>query len=241
MVLPSITQLRKAFHILGLKGAFQIGSFYGYPMRVFKWDKNFSLSEESPIAPVWVNFPGHPVQYFARPAFLSIAGILGKPLQIDDGKKCILCPELKIVYAHLPQYCNYCKHSGHEFKSCLGKGLMLTQVGGPSGGSNFLEKAQINVSDKEEPNNESYEGEKMHDNVELERQDDNIESIEEVEVHNENAEISKSMRENVLGANEEMMRPFIADVGLESNLNNFDDSSVAVLNNATKRTEKRSN
>ncbi|KAK4426023.1 hypothetical protein Salat_1370800 [Sesamum alatum] len=57
---------------------------HGIPMRLLKWSPNFTMTEESPIAPVWVNLLALPIHLFDKTALFSITRLLGSPLKIDD-------------------------------------------------------------------------------------------------------------------------------------------------------------
>ncbi|KAL0396352.1 UNVERIFIED_CONTAM: hypothetical protein Scaly_0083600 [Sesamum calycinum] len=127
----------------------QIWTFEGMPMRVLKWSPEFSITEESPIAPVWVNLPGLPIHLFDKMALFSIARLLRSPLKIDEttAKRnrpgCArICVELdltqkrimeiwigednrgfaqKVIYENLPKYCLGCRHIGHDLSTCYAK------------------------------------------------------------------------------------------------------------------------
>ncbi|KAG8386899.1 hypothetical protein BUALT_Bualt03G0196800 [Buddleja alternifolia] len=107
---PPISSLRARFARFGLKGFFSIGVIYfkrvlinlssdedytrqwmkkewiieGFPMKTFKWSKDFSPSAESPIVPVWVTFPDLPVAFYHRKSIHNIACLIGSPLKIDE-------------------------------------------------------------------------------------------------------------------------------------------------------------
>ncbi|KAJ6823798.1 uncharacterized protein M6B38_129030 [Iris pallida] len=116
------------------------------PTRVFRWSPDFSADRESPIAPIWVAFPGLPQHLFAKPAMFSIAACIGTPLQIDKvteihsrpSRACIqvemdtsipLPSKLRAIafgnsiwqpieYEHVPKYCSECFHRGYSSSSC---------------------------------------------------------------------------------------------------------------------------
>ncbi|KAL0351225.1 UNVERIFIED_CONTAM: hypothetical protein Sradi_4271700 [Sesamum radiatum] len=122
----------------------------GLPMRVFKWTPTFTPDHESPIAPVWVCFPGLPTHLFRKDALFALANNIGTPLQIADSthnksnfSKARVCVEVdllkplleeidlkicgttivqKIEYEQVPQYCSLCKHVGHKDSECYSKG-----------------------------------------------------------------------------------------------------------------------
>lgn len=50
---------------------------HGRLFKFFKWSMYFSPEEDSPILPVWIAFPGLPVNFFVEPMLRSIAGNIG--------------------------------------------------------------------------------------------------------------------------------------------------------------------
>ncbi|XP_019253837.1 PREDICTED: uncharacterized protein LOC109232524 [Nicotiana attenuata] len=59
-------------------------TFNGKPMILKDWDPNFQIQNESMrIVPIWVNFPGLPIQCWAEENLGRIACLLGKPLCTD--------------------------------------------------------------------------------------------------------------------------------------------------------------
>ncbi|KAL0329010.1 UNVERIFIED_CONTAM: hypothetical protein Sradi_4887700 [Sesamum radiatum] len=172
---PSWKGLHDGMERLGLKGAFSVGvinfrhvlincsndedyarlwmrqiwTFEGMPMRVLKWSPEFSITEESPIAPVWVNLPGLPIHLFDKTALFRIAILLGSPLKIDETTakrnrpgRARICVEhdltqkrimeiwigkdsrgfaQKVIYENLPKYYLGCRHIGHDLSACYAK------------------------------------------------------------------------------------------------------------------------
>ncbi|XP_019259591.1 PREDICTED: uncharacterized protein LOC109237704 [Nicotiana attenuata] len=54
------------------------------PMILKDWDRNFQIKEESMrIVPLWVNFPGLPIQCWTEENLGRIASLLGKPVCTD--------------------------------------------------------------------------------------------------------------------------------------------------------------
>lgn len=43
----------------------------------------FSSDEDSPILPIWVEFPSLPANFYNEPMLLSIAGTVGNHLKVD--------------------------------------------------------------------------------------------------------------------------------------------------------------
>ncbi|GAA0160481.1 hypothetical protein LIER_17025 [Lithospermum erythrorhizon] len=58
-------------------------SIQGRPMRIFKWESDFTPIKESSLAPVWVRFVGIPLYMFDVNTLLSISNSIGKPLRVD--------------------------------------------------------------------------------------------------------------------------------------------------------------
>ena len=55
-----------------------------FTMNVSKWSIDFRPSQDSSIAPVWINLPELPLNFFNKSYLHKIAGLLGCPLQLDD-------------------------------------------------------------------------------------------------------------------------------------------------------------
>ncbi|XP_019181397.1 PREDICTED: uncharacterized protein LOC109176422 [Ipomoea nil] len=107
---PPMTELRKAFDLIGFGGAFSLGlldqkhvlmnfdhevdfqgcwlrktwSIKGSLMRVFKWMPDFRPDMESPIVPVWIALEGLPTHLQDKRAIYSIANLIGSPLKVDS-------------------------------------------------------------------------------------------------------------------------------------------------------------
>ncbi|GAA0153092.1 hypothetical protein LIER_43207 [Lithospermum erythrorhizon] len=54
-----------------------------FPLRIFRWDVDFSPNKESVFAPVWIRIEGLPLYLFDAASLWSIANAIGKPLRID--------------------------------------------------------------------------------------------------------------------------------------------------------------
>ncbi|KAL2227904.1 UNVERIFIED_CONTAM: hypothetical protein Sindi_2149100 [Sesamum indicum] len=103
---PSYSMLHKLIAGTGIKNRFT-----GYPMRVFKWTPTFTPSQESSIVPVWVSFPELPAHLFRKEVLLTVASIIGTPLQIDDAtlnqsklSKARACIELDLLKPRLEDF-----------------------------------------------------------------------------------------------------------------------------------------
>ncbi|KAG6523062.1 hypothetical protein ZIOFF_012915 [Zingiber officinale] len=125
------------------RGVWRIG---GSILRIFKWTPHFSYEAESPVVPVWVQFPDLPVHMFNKNCVFSMARIVGCPIKIDeataDGSRLFMaraCVEIdllkprveqfligigdehrlqRVVYERTPEYCQYCRHLGHAEADC---------------------------------------------------------------------------------------------------------------------------
>ncbi|KAG8366750.1 hypothetical protein BUALT_Bualt16G0000100 [Buddleja alternifolia] len=119
----------------------------GFPMKTFKWNKDFSPAAELLIVPIWISLPDLPIAFYHRKSLHNIACLIGTPLKIDEStadytrpsftRVCVeinlldpLVHEIwlgdddgditqKIYYENLPLYCPACKHFGHIEKDCL--------------------------------------------------------------------------------------------------------------------------
>ncbi|KAG8375195.1 hypothetical protein BUALT_Bualt10G0075100 [Buddleja alternifolia] len=137
---PTINRVRAQFARFGLKGD-------GFPMKTFKWNKDFSPAAESPIVPIWVSLPDLPIAFYHRKSLHNIGYLIGTPLKIDESTAdytrpsfARVCAEInlfdplvheiwlgdddgditqKIYYENLPLYCPACKHFGHIEKGCF--------------------------------------------------------------------------------------------------------------------------
>ncbi|KAL6558452.1 hypothetical protein OROMI_018802 [Orobanche minor] len=120
--------------------------FSGYPMRLFRWDPFFNFKEEPASAPLWVKIHSLLSQWFDLRSLKTIASSLGEFLKVDESthnrtrlnfarvcvevnlknylpKKINLqvdddIVELDIEFEKVPQYCQYCKHIGHDITMC---------------------------------------------------------------------------------------------------------------------------
>ncbi|XP_073273383.1 uncharacterized protein [Primulina huaijiensis] len=129
------------------KGVMQVGPL---SIRFSKWTPEFNLQEESPIAPVWIRFPGLPLHLFSKPSLFALAKIVGKPVKMDDhtadssrgafARVCVeinvLEPlvkeiwvgwgdhaqEIEVIYERIPGYCMDCKMLGHSTSVCYSHG-----------------------------------------------------------------------------------------------------------------------
>ena len=52
-------------------------------MRILKWNNNFHVDRELPIAPVWIGFPRLPIHFFEHTTIFAIAGLIRAPLRLD--------------------------------------------------------------------------------------------------------------------------------------------------------------
>lgn len=121
---------------------------HGRLFRFFKWSMDFSPSTDSPILPVWISFPGLPVNFYLEHLLRSIAGNVGKVLKIDPSTLNLsqttaarVCVELdiskplpsrvwigcpgggawqEVIYPNLPAYCSVCSRIGHNAAACKG-------------------------------------------------------------------------------------------------------------------------
>lgn len=112
----------------------------------------FSPSANSPILPVWIAFPGLPINFFIEPLLRSIAGNVERVLKIDpftlnlsNAMVARVCVELD-VSKHLPSrvwigcpgggawqeiqypdilaFCSVCSRLGHSKEDCKGKRIL---------------------------------------------------------------------------------------------------------------------
>ncbi|PKA50606.1 hypothetical protein AXF42_Ash013821 [Apostasia shenzhenica] len=104
---PSMSEIRKFFNSLHLLGNFSLGlydkkhilihfsderdltrvrlrgSYFvnKNPLRIWKWEVGFRPGQESSLTPVWLSFPGLPVEFWG--SLKSLASIFGNPFQVD--------------------------------------------------------------------------------------------------------------------------------------------------------------
>ncbi|KAL6523070.1 hypothetical protein OROMI_031418 [Orobanche minor] len=119
---------------------------FGYPMSLFRWDPFFNFKEEPASAPLWVKIHSLPSHWFDLRSLKTIASSLGEFLKVDESthnrtrlnfaRVCVevnlknYLPqkinlqvgddivELDIEFEKVPQYCQYCKHIGHDITMC---------------------------------------------------------------------------------------------------------------------------
>ena len=159
---PAISKIKSALDSIGLKAGFTVGLLdrkhilmrfnheedyhhvwlkelwylKRFPMRVFKWTLDFWVDMESTIEPIWVNFQGLPIHFFAKSSLFSIRSTLGVPMKMDTvtaeltrpsvARMCIDMDLLKkflgriwigsgetgywqkVTYERVPKYCAKC-------------------------------------------------------------------------------------------------------------------------------------
>ncbi|KAL6536656.1 hypothetical protein OROMI_026237 [Orobanche minor] len=127
--------------------------FAGFPMRMFRWDPFFNFKEEPAVVPLWVKIHALPPQWFDLRSLKTIASSVGEFLKADEPTHnrsrlsfARVCVEvnlknhlpkkinlqvgedsvpLDIEFEKVPQYCNYCKHIGHDIHKCYMKNPAL--------------------------------------------------------------------------------------------------------------------
>ncbi|KAL6564968.1 hypothetical protein OROMI_016418 [Orobanche minor] len=127
--------------------------FAGFPMRMFHWDPFFNFKEEPAVVPLWVKIHALPPQWFDLRSLKTIASSVGEFLKADEPTHnrsrlsfARVCVEvnlknhlpkkinlqvgedsvpLNIEFEKVPQYCNYCKHIGHDIHKCYMKNPAL--------------------------------------------------------------------------------------------------------------------
>lgn len=126
-------------------------------MRVFKWSTNFHVDREASIVPIWVELEKFPIFLFNKEALFAIASTIGEPLRLDTATATISKPSVarfqveldllnerpdmiwidledgegfgqKIKYSHIPSYCCYCWHLGHDQSNCRVKNPNLKVI-----------------------------------------------------------------------------------------------------------------
>ncbi|PKA62355.1 hypothetical protein AXF42_Ash009239 [Apostasia shenzhenica] len=104
---PSMSEIRKFFNSLHLLGNFSLGlydqkhilihfsderdvtrvlirgSYFvnKNPLQIWKWEVGFRPDQESSLTPVWLSFPGLPVEFWG--SLKSLASIFGNPFHVD--------------------------------------------------------------------------------------------------------------------------------------------------------------
>ncbi|CDP20930.1 unnamed protein product [Coffea canephora] len=140
------------FNRIWMRGIWQLGK---YPMRVFRWTREFHVLRESSLAPVWVVLPALPIHYFDKHSLFSILSPVGRPLFLDSATAAgtrpslaRVCVELdvaksftqrvwvavegesgfwqRIVPENMPLYCSSCSRLGHSQEQCKKN---VTEVG----------------------------------------------------------------------------------------------------------------
>ena len=64
------------FNRIWMRGVWQLGK---YPMRVFRWTRDFHVHRESSLVPVWVTLPALPIHYLDKHSLFSILSPVGRP------------------------------------------------------------------------------------------------------------------------------------------------------------------
>nr|XP_027099133.1 uncharacterized protein LOC113718424 [Coffea arabica] len=132
------------FNWLWTRGLWQIDK---YPMRVFRWTREFHVHKESSLVPVWVSLPALPIHFHDKNSLFSILSPIRKPLFLDAAtttstrpsvaKACVeidllktLCSRVwvavegeggfwqKVVMEDVPKYCLNCWRLGHSEEEC---------------------------------------------------------------------------------------------------------------------------
>ncbi|XP_071929043.1 uncharacterized protein [Coffea arabica] len=132
------------FNRIRTRGIWQLGN---YPMRVFRWTREFHVQRESSLVPIWVELPNLPIHYFDKHSLFSILSPVGRPLFLDSAtaagtrpsvaRVCveidvakIVVPRIlvavegesgfwqKIVPDNIPPYCSSCWRLGHSSSNC---------------------------------------------------------------------------------------------------------------------------
>ncbi|XP_041999839.1 uncharacterized protein LOC121749325 [Salvia splendens] len=121
-----------------------------HPMRVFPWTPDINPYFEIPIAAVWCNLLGLPINLFEKSALFAIGGMLGTYIQIGHATAtqtrlsyARICVEIdiskppieeiivdmmgremvqKIIWDKIPMYCRECRHVGHASSTCYANG-----------------------------------------------------------------------------------------------------------------------
>ncbi|XP_071926658.1 uncharacterized protein [Coffea arabica] len=170
---PSLEDIRKFFALLNLKDHISIGlmdyrhvlikcsaevdfnriwtrgiwQLDKFPMRVFRWTREFHVLRESSLVPVWVELPNLLIHYFDKHYLFSILSPVGRPLFLDSAmaagthpsvaRVCVeidvakpVMPRIwvavegesgfwqRIVPDNMPTYCSSCWRLGHLSENC---------------------------------------------------------------------------------------------------------------------------
>ena len=132
------------FNRIWTRGIWQLGKF---PMRVFRWSREFHVLRESSLVPVWVELPNLPIHFFDKHSLFSILSPVGRPLFLDSAtaagtrpsvaRVCVEIDVAKpvlsriwvavegetgfwqtIVPNDMPSYCSSCWRLGHSSENC---------------------------------------------------------------------------------------------------------------------------
>ncbi|KAI0494929.1 hypothetical protein KFK09_025075 [Dendrobium nobile] len=119
---------------------------YGCFMKIVKWSPTLDLSEESPVVPVWISFPGLRPHLFSSRILFGLGSVFGRPIQTDNATAVGSRPSVarilveldiskkypdsvwlgpkklgyvqKVVIEGLPNFCQHCKVVGHKKSDC---------------------------------------------------------------------------------------------------------------------------
>ncbi|KAI0494577.1 hypothetical protein KFK09_024718 [Dendrobium nobile] len=119
---------------------------FGCFMKVIKWSPVLDLSEESPVVPVWLSFPGLRPHLFSSRILFGLGSIFGRPIQTDNATAAGSRPSVarilveldvtkpypnsvwlgpeklgyvqKVVFECMPVFCSSCKTLGHKKMDC---------------------------------------------------------------------------------------------------------------------------
>ncbi|KAF9598806.1 hypothetical protein IFM89_031474 [Coptis chinensis] len=119
----------------------------GCRYKISRWSHQFDPTQDSALAPVWVEFYDLPYHLFNPGMLIPIASMIGKYLTIDQATLTMstplvarICVEIdlskplpsklkitdpiymdfwqEVVYDKLPRYCTYCSLQGHNASDC---------------------------------------------------------------------------------------------------------------------------
>ncbi|KAI0501645.1 hypothetical protein KFK09_016590 [Dendrobium nobile] len=119
---------------------------FGCFMKVIKWSPVLDLSEESPVVPVWLSFPGLRPHLFSSRILFGLSSIFCRPIQTDNATAAGSRPSVarilveldvtktfpdsvwlgpeklgyvqKVVFECMPGFCSSCKTLGHKKMDC---------------------------------------------------------------------------------------------------------------------------
>ncbi|KAF5206264.1 hypothetical protein FRX31_004152 [Thalictrum thalictroides] len=121
--------------------------FMGIRFKVFRWHTGFNLRKDPSFAPIWLDLPNLPLDFFHPALLKAIGDDIGTFLSIDKGTLCYtrpdvarLCVEMdiqndmpdsiwiegpnytgfwqKILYPNFV-YCSHCSKIGHAWEQCF--------------------------------------------------------------------------------------------------------------------------